>query len=192
MCIRDRFSTDIKEGKPEVVKYLVQDEGSIPSGATMKIAEDGTKADAFILNDANKTEVKLYKGGLPDYDTEVGALGAATTNAMKVFRETEPAEFEKLQQADLGYVRTPYVVVAGVVLVFLAIFAFSKMPVFKSEQADAPFLEITGRIFKRPRFLGGVIAQLFYVGAQIMCWTFVVHYGMEYVGLTLALSLIHI
>ena len=73
------------------------------------------------------------------------------------------------------------------VLVFLGIFAFSKMPSFQDEsEPDGPFLEITGRIWTRPRFVGGVIAQLFNIGAQIMCWTFVVHYGMEYVGLTLA------
>jgi len=175
------FQKDIKEGKPDVVKYLVQDEASMPPGATLK--EDKT---AFVLSDDQKTEVKLYTAGVPDFDKEVGALGAATTNAMKVFRATDPDGFKKLQQADLGYVRTPYVVVAGVVLAFLGLFAFSKMPVFKSEEPDAPFLEITTRIFRRPRFFGGVLAQLFYVGAQIMCWTFVVHYGMEQVGLTLS------
>jgi FHS family L-fucose permease-like MFS transporter len=181
-----KFQDDIKDGKEEVVKYLVQDESSLPTGATMKAAEGESKDKFFVLDDDLKTEVKLYDGGIPNFDTEVGALGGATTNAMKVFRETNPDGFKELQQADLGYVRTPYVVVAGVVLAFLAIFTFSKMPTFKSEQEDAPFLEITARIFGRPRFLGGVIAQLFYVGAQIMCWTFVVHYGMEYVGLTLA------
>jgi FHS family L-fucose permease-like MFS transporter len=157
------FSNDIKEGKPEVVKYLIQDEANIPSGATMKPVEGDSTDRTFVLNDELKTEVKLYSEGLPDYDKEVGALGAATTNAMKVFRETNPEEFQKFQQTDLGYVRTPYVVVAGVVLAFLAIFAFSKMPVFKSEQQDAPFLEITGRIFKRPRFLGGVVRRPNYV-----------------------------
>ena len=29
----------------------------------------------------------------------------------------------------------------------------------------------------------GVIAKAFYVGAQITCWTFIIHYGMEQVGL---------
>jgi len=46
-------------------------------------------------------------------------------------------------------------------------------------------MEITSRIFGRSHFREGVIAQAFYVGAQIMCWTFIVHYGMEQVGITL-------
>ncbi|MCP4508281.1 MAG: MFS transporter, partial [Fuerstiella sp.] len=36
-----------------------------------------------------------------------------------------------------------------------------------------------------PHFREGVFAQLVYVGAQIMCWTFIIHYGMEEVGLSL-------
>ena len=40
-------------------------------------------------------------------------------------------------------------------------------------------MEILGRLVKVPHFREGVIAQLFYVGAQIMCWTFIIHYGTE-------------
>jgi len=203
-----QLASDLKDDKQEVVQYLVQNEADIPAGAVMKLVEkidsegkvlkDPKTGEAilveskpgnrtFILNDEAKTEVKLYDTGIPDYENELGALEGASTNALKVMRETDPTEFEKLQQADLGYVRTPYVILAGVVLVFLAIFAFSKMPSFHDETVtEAPFLEITGRIWKRPRFVGGVIAQLFNIGAQIMCWTYVVHYGMRYVGLTLA------
>jgi len=38
-----------------------------------------------------------------------------------------------------------------------------------------------GRVLKRiwaiPRYREGVVAQFFYVGAQIMCWTFIIQYG---------------
>ena len=33
------------------------------------------------------------------------------------------------------------------------------------------------RIYKKEYFVGGVIAQLFYVGAQIMCWTYIYQYA---------------
>ena len=204
-----QLAEDLSHQVPAVEQYLIQNEASIPPGAVMKLVEkkdpetnevvkDPKTGEAilveslpgnrtFILDDEFKTEVKLYDTGIPDYENELGALGGASTNALKVMRETAPEEFQKIQQADLGYVRTPYVVLAGVVLVFLGIFAFSKMPSFHDETVtEAPFLEITARIWKRPRFVGGVIAQLFNIGAQIMCWTYVVHYGMRYVGLTLA------
>ena len=33
------------------------------------------------------------------------------------------------------------------------------------------------RIFSIPHYREGVVAQFFYVGAQIMCWTFIIQYG---------------
>ena len=35
----------------------------------------------------------------------------------------------------------------------------------------------------RKRYKRGVVAQFFYVGAQILCWTFIIQYG-ESIGLT--------
>ena len=32
---------------------------------------------------------------------------------------------------------------------------------------------------ENPLYLGGVVAQTFYVGAQIMCWTFIIQYAQE-------------
>lgn len=181
------LADDLLAKKPEVTKYLVQSPDNIPAGAKLTPLKEGEKEySSFVLDDDYETTVSLYKGELPDFETTPGTLGAASTNAMKMIRETDVEKFEAIQQADLGYVRTPYVVIAGVVLVFFCIFAVSRMPTFRDEsKADAPFLQITGRIFAQPRFLGGVIAQLFNIGAQIMCWTFVVHYGMEYCNLRL-------
>ena len=42
------------------------------------------------------------------------------------------------------------------------------------------------RLLSNARYREGVIAQAFYVGAQIMSWTFIIHYGMTSVGLTAA------
>lgn len=37
--------------------------------------------------------------------------------------------------------------------------------------------QVLKRILAIPRYREGVIAQFFYVGAQIMCWTFIIQYG---------------
>ncbi|MGW8265966.1 MAG: hypothetical protein ACWGSQ_06330, partial [Longimicrobiales bacterium] len=37
--------------------------------------------------------------------------------------------------------------------------------------------------FANRRYTEGVVAQFFYVGAQIMCWTFIIHYGTMELGL---------
>ena len=46
--------------------------------------------------------------------------------------------------------------------------------------------ETLGRLFRNYRYLGGVVAQTFYVGAQIMCWTYIIHYAMGTLGMSAA------
>lgn len=170
---------EINNSNPQYTQYLVTDANALPEGA--KASEDQTSAT---LKDGSK--VSIYTDGLPDFETVSGALDGAVPNVLKAMRSEQPEKFNQLQQKDLANVRGPYMVIAAVVFVFFLIFAFTKMPSFKKEGKDAPFMEIAGRLFRRARFVEGVFAQLFYVGAQIMCWTFIIHYGMEQVGLSLS------
>lgn len=174
-----QVSEDLKAESPALIQYLVTDSDNLPDGA--KLLEDGESVE---LKDG--TIVASYLEGVPDFKDTPGSLDSAVPNVLKAMRAESPDEFNALQQTDLANVRGPYMVIAGVVLLFFFLFALSKMPTFKDEAEHAPFFEIAGQLFKRPRFFEGVLAQLFYVGAQIMCWTFIIHYGMEQVGLSLS------
>jgi FHS family L-fucose permease-like MFS transporter len=171
--------SQVKEQDAAYTQYLVTDTAMLPAGASL--SEDGS---SVTLRDGSV--VAVYSDGIPDFKNVSGALDGAMPNIMKGMRSGEPEKFKELQQTDLANVRGPYMVIASVVGVFFLIFAFSKMPTFKEEVKDAPFLELARGLFKRARFVEGVLAQLFYVGAQIMCWTFIIHYGMEQVGLSLS------
>lgn len=127
-----------------------------------------------------------YPDGLPNFDEEFGALDAAVTKGLSNMQTSDPEAFQAIQQHDLGVVRAPYVVIAVVVIVFLILFTLTKMPTFAAKQPDAPVGELASRLLGKAHYREGVIAQAFYVGAQITCWTFIIHYGMEQVGLTLA------
>lgn len=127
-----------------------------------------------------------YPDGLPKFDQEFGALDKAVGQGLSNMKANAPEAFEAIQQHDLGVVRTPYVVIACVVIGFLILFALTKMPTFAADTPDAPMAEIAVRLFGKAHYREGVIAQAFYVGAQITCWTFIIHYGMEQVGLTLS------
>ena len=105
--------------------------------------------------------------------------------SLSTFSTTQTEKFAAMQQADLGIVRLPYVVIAVIVLLVLALFAVSKMP-NTGEDSEKIHLSQLIRKLMTPRYLGGVIAQAFYVGAQIMCWTYVIHYGVTLCGLTAA------
>ena len=126
-----------------------------------------------------------FPDGLPDFKAEFGALDGAVSSGLQNMKANAPDKFAELQQHDLAVVRTPYVVVALVVIAFLILFAVTKMPDFHQEEADAPVRDVVGRLKRKPHYVEGVVAQAFYVGAQITCWTFIIHYGMEQVGLTL-------
>ena len=51
------------------------------------------------------------------------------------------------------------------------------MPLNKDQSHKIDFVPTLKRIFHRKHYREGVITQFFYVGAQIMCWTFIIQYG---------------
>jgi MFS transporter, FHS family, L-fucose permease len=90
-----------------------------------------------------------------------------------------PEALRAMTAHDLAIVRGPYVAIAVVILAFLAIIAATSMP---RASADGDRLDVLGtlrRLAGNARYLEGVVAQFFYVGAQIMCWTFIIQYGTE-------------
>lgn len=93
-----------------------------------------------------------------------------------------PADFHEMMMSDLAIVRNPYVAIGIIIIVFMIIITFSKMPKF-SEDTSIHFKDSIKRLLKRKRYTQGVIAQFFYVGAQILCWTFIIQYG-ESIGLS--------
>jgi FHS family L-fucose permease-like MFS transporter len=86
------------------------------------------------------------------------------------------------QAAEAQSVQTPYLIVATVVLVWAALVAVTKFP----PQAQAPrphdphqvsMRHAIRELLTRRRFLFGVAAQFFYVGAQVGVWSFMIRYA---------------
>ncbi|MEX0988192.1 MAG: L-fucose:H+ symporter permease [Bacteroidales bacterium] len=94
-----------------------------------------------------------------------------------IFNTLGDAEKAVIRTHDLAIIRDPYVILGLVVIIMLVIIAFSKMP--KRAEADHSIRtsDIFKRLIKNMGYREGVIAQVFYVGAQIMCWTFIIHYA---------------
>lgn len=87
------------------------------------------------------------------------------------------AEFEAIRDADLHILIEPYILIGIVVLIMLAVIAITKMPKNGDKSHDVHFMHSIKRIFSLSRYREGIVAQFFYIGAQIMCWTFVIQYG---------------
>ena len=97
------------------------------------------------------------------------------------------ASFKDIQKSDLSIVVWPYAIMGGVLLVVLALFAI-KLPPGSEHEGDNQlhFGATLKRLVKNERYIEGVIAQTAYVGAQIMCWTFIIQYAVSELGLSKA------
>ncbi|HEC42103.1 MAG TPA: L-fucose:H+ symporter permease [Bacteroides sp.] len=91
--------------------------------------------------------------------------------------DLSPSEFEAVKSHDLSVLANPYIVIGIVIIVMLIVIAFVKMPRNADRNRSIDLIPTLKRILSIPRYREGVIAQFFYVGAQIMCWTFIIHYG---------------
>lgn len=94
-----------------------------------------------------------------------------------IFTTLGEAEKATIRTHDLGVIRDPYIILGLVVIVMLVIIAFAKMPKRADPDHTIRAIDTFRRLFKNVRYREGVIAQVFYVGAQIMCWTFIIHYA---------------
>ena len=99
-----------------------------------------------------------------------------------IFSTLSEAEKADIRLHDLAIIRNPYVAIGCVVLVMLIIFAISKMPKTESEERKAVGETHTARetlsnLWHNTIYREGVLAQMFYVAAQIMTWTFIIQYA---------------
>lgn len=82
-----------------------------------------------------------------------------------------------IKTTDLMVIRDPYVILGLVILGVLVLFAISKMPDSKDISSNDNVQETIKKLFKNNRYSRGVISQILYVGAQIMCWTYIYQYA---------------
>ncbi len=87
------------------------------------------------------------------------------------------ADFEAVKNADLDVLISPYLAIGAVIVVMFLIILFTKMPKNADQSHDIHIMTTLRRLVTLKRYREGVIAQFFYVGAQIMCWTFIIQYG---------------
>ena len=101
--------------------------------------------------------------------------------------QNDPGLFTQIQQNDLNVIIRPYLMLGIVVAFVFVVFAITKLPGSRNENVDKLNLRPTlKRLFSNRLYLEGVVAQAFYVGAQIMCWTFIIHYGVNELEMTKA------
>jgi len=137
-------------------------------------------ASNFILvnlevSEFRETEMRAH----PEYANMMpGQVDGQISQALRDFSTANSVEHLAMQEADLNTIRIPYVTLGVVLIGMFIVFALAKLPKAGGDDRHVHLMETFGRLFRNGHYLGGVIAQTFYVGAQIMCWTYIIHYAM--------------
>lgn len=91
------------------------------------------------------------------------------------------AELQQYLASEAATVKIPYLVIGVVVLLVAALFIFTKMPDVKEEASSDKPVEHEGSIFKNRHLVAAIIAQFFYVGAQVGVGSFFIRFA-KYTG----------
>lgn len=115
----------------------------------------------------------------------IAGLFVAQQFVLKNLKSDDVADFSALDEAsktliktsDLLVIRDPYVILGLVILGVFVLFLVNKMPQSKEEGGMPNISETFALLFKNKKYTLGVLAQVLYVGAQIMCWTYIYQYA---------------
>ncbi len=95
-----------------------------------------------------------------------------------IFHGLSEAEKANIRVHDLAVIRDPYVAIGLVVLVMFVVIALTKMPTLKgADEARTSAGTTLSRLWHNGIYRYGVLAQVLYVAAQIMVWTFIIQYA---------------
>lgn len=97
------------------------------------------------------------------------------------FHTLSDMEKAAIRLHDLAVIRDPYVALGLVVLCVFVVIAITKMPKVKEEEAIEGNVhtvkQTLSNLWNNKIYRNGVFSQMFYVGAQIMVWTFIIQYA---------------
>ncbi|MBR7003896.1 MAG: L-fucose:H+ symporter permease [Bacteroidales bacterium] len=95
-----------------------------------------------------------------------------------IFPALSEAEKADIRLHDLAVIRNPYVVIGIVVVIVLIVIALAKVPKtdIQPEKTNSTGKTLSN-LWHNKIYREGVVAQMFYVAAQIMVWTFIIQYA---------------
>jgi MFS transporter, FHS family, L-fucose permease len=160
----------------------------IASGAAF--LETGANPFIALLGDSRTSERRLT---FSQAFNPVGAVIAVLAGTVFIFSGIEltqdqvdglknAGKYEAYLRHETMRVVTPYLVIGAVIFIWALLILISKFPKVAeeaqsgSERAKGRFLDL----FKHRHFVLGVLAQFFYVGAQVGTWSYFIQYMQDY------------
>ena len=90
-----------------------------------------------------------------------------------------PIELTRIQGIELKSLTVTYMILGLVMVGLLLAIYFTRMPRLKEDDKRLDFRGTFKRLRKNGNYVWGVVAQFFYVGAQIAVWSFIIRYVMQ-------------
>jgi len=100
----------------------------------------------------------------------------------------QPGDLLNIRISELNAVTTTYIGLGLVMVIILLAIRFTRMPDLKEDDKKPDFKGTFRRLLKNKNYVWGVIAQFFYVGAQIAVWSFIIRYAMQQLQLDSVVS----
>ncbi len=149
-----------------------------------------TTANPFILSLGSKTNATRRLNLAQSFNPVGSITGMAVAswvildalqsdervNGILTFPAKDEVTKAAIRANDLIIIRDPYVALGIVVIMLFVLIVLVKMP-HTGHTENGKAIESMKRLAKNKIFREGVFAQLFYVGAQILCWTFIIQYA---------------
>ena len=150
-----------------------------------------TASNPFIaqLGDPDSSERRL---NFAQAFNPFGAISGALIGTIFIFSGVEltPQEIsvQQAQHTYEAYLRTetlrvvkPYLVIGVITLIWAVLILITKFPAIQNEhENESGDRGHLSELFRYPHFLLAVVAQFFYVGAQVGTWSYFITYVQEY------------
>jgi FHS family L-fucose permease-like MFS transporter len=159
----------------------------------LSFLETGANPFISVLGETPTSEQRL---NLAQAFNPLGCIAGVVVGTIFIFSgiELNPAQVATLKtagtyQAYLQHetlrVVTPYLVLGCIVFVFAVVIMSTKFPKIAEESESAGDAPKGGfrELLKYPHFVQGVLAQFFYIGAQVGTWSYFITYVQDYTHL---------
>lgn len=98
-------------------------------------------------------------------------------NGNSIYETLDASAKAAIKTSDLMVIRNPYVALGLFVILMFVIIYLLKMPEREGKSTSIDLGASLKRLIQNSKYREGVLAQVLYVGAQIMCWTYIYQYA---------------
>lgn len=91
--------------------------------------------------------------------------------------ELSDVQYDMVKNHDLNILIQPYIWIGALAILLLVLIKITKMPMVSDKRLKKSIRKSVQELLEVKNYREGVIAQFFYMGAQVTCWTFIIQYG---------------